>query len=99
MIDKYLGKNIIHNSNLSNVNMMSSTKSATDEFKSHLNYYEKKILKSRILYINNKHLYDKGLFRSISIKSILYCMFFGRKNIKLKSTYIFLKILIGYIKN
>ena len=99
MIDKYLGKNIIHNTNLSNVNMMKSTMYATNEFKSHLNYLEKKILKSRILYINNKYLYDKDLFRSISIKSILYCIVFGRRNIKLKSTYILFKILIGYFKN
>ena len=42
MIDKYLGKNIIHNTNLSNVNMMKSTMYATNEFKSHLNYLEKR---------------------------------------------------------
>ena len=43
-LNKVLGKNIIHESNLSNRNMTASTKAATDEFKKYLNYFGKRHL-------------------------------------------------------
>lgn len=92
-LNEVLGKNIIHESNLSNRNMTTSTKAATDEFKKHLNYFGKKTLISRLYYIDNKYKYDTQSLKKDSLRSLLYSIIFGRNDIKIKSIYLLFKVL------
>ena len=92
-LNKVLGKNIIHESNLSNRNMTASTKAATDEFKKYLNYFGKKTLMSRLYYIDNKYKHDTQSLNIDSLRSLLYSIIFGRNDIKIKSIYLLFKVL------
>ena len=94
-LNQVLGKNIIHESNLSNRNMTYSTKAATNEFKKYLNFFEKKTLMSSLYYIDNKYHYDIQSLKKVSIKNLLYSIIFGRIDIKIKSIYLLYKVLFS----
>lgn len=86
-VPNVLGKNLIHENNLSNINMESSTRAAAAEFLIELNSDEIKTFNARLKYIDIKYNYDSGN-NNKNLKGIFFCLKHGTFDLKLKALFL-----------